>query len=181
MIANKNHHTTLSYRHKGDMIFLIGRSRNDVNSSEYAMNYLKIDESVPPFYSEEEEKELHGIIKGLIRENLVRSVHDVSSGGLFFNLLESAIPLEFGFDITSDAEIRKDAFLFGEAQGRVVVSVSPELQDEFVDFMVDSAFPFSVLGHITRGEIRIDDEPFGHISDLKKKFENRLKKWLDVK
>jgi phosphoribosylformylglycinamidine synthase len=105
----------------------------------------------------------------------------VSNGGLFFTLLECAIPLEFGFDVTSDAEIRKEAFLFGESQGRVVVSVSPEKQDDFVDFMVDAGFPFSILGHVTKGELRIDDESYGDIRDLKKRFEGRLKQWLTQK
>jgi phosphoribosylformylglycinamidine synthase len=179
VVENKKHYTTVSFRHKGDMIFLVGKSRNDVNSSEFAVNYLKIYESAPPYFNEEEEKELQGVIKGLINNELIRSAHDVSNGGLFFTLLECAIPMEFGFDITSDAEIRKEAFLFGEAQGRVVVSVSSEKQDDFVDFMVDAGFPFSILGHVTKGELRIDDESYGDIRDLKKQFEGRLKQWLN--
>ena len=181
VVENKKHYTTVSFRHKGDMIFLVGKSRNDVNSSEFAVNYLRIPESVHPYYNEEEEKELQGVISSLINKGLVRSVHDVSNGGLFFTLLECAIPLEFGFDVTSDAEIRKEAFLFGEAQGRVVVSVSPEKQDDFVDFMVDAGFPFSILGHVTKGELRIDDESYGEIRDMKKRFEGRLKQWLTQK
>ncbi len=181
VVEDKKHYTTVSFRHKGDMIFLVGRSKNDVNSSEYAINYLKIYESAPPYYNEEEEKELQEVLKQLINKDLVRSVHDVSNGGLYFTLLECAIPLEFGFDVTSDAEIRKEAFLFGEAQGRVVVSVSPEKQDDFVDFMVDSGFPFSILGHVTKGELRVDDESYGEIRDVKKRFEGRLKQWLNQK
>ncbi len=181
VVENKKHYTTVSFRHKGDMIFLIGKSRNDVNSSEFAVSYLKVEESIPPFYNEEDEKALQQVVKQLINNNLVRSAHDVSNGGLFFNLLECAVPLEFGFDITSDAEVRKEAFLFGESQGRVVVSVSPEKQDEFVDFMVDASFPFSILGHVTKGELRIDDEPYGEVEDLKKQFEGRLKEWLNEK
>lgn len=44
---------------------------------------------------------------------------------------ESAMPKELGFDIETDKKFRKDAFLFGEAQGRIVVSVSPEQQAAF--------------------------------------------------
>jgi phosphoribosylformylglycinamidine synthase len=117
----------------------------------------------------------------MVDHRLARSVHDVSNGGLFFALLESAVPMEFGFDITTDAEVRRDAFLFGEAQGRVIVSVSPEKQDEFVDFMVDKGMPFSILGHVTKGEIRVDDESFGYVDELKTKFENRLKWWAEGK
>ncbi|MCU4154458.1 phosphoribosylformylglycinamidine synthase subunit PurL [Carboxylicivirga sp. A043] len=179
VVDDKKHHSTLSFRHKGDMIFLVGQSRNDVNSSEYASSILNIKKSAAPNYDAEEEKELQSSVSEMIRKGLVRSVHDVSNGGLFFSLLESGIPLEFGFDITSDAEIRKEAFLFGESQSRVVVSVSPEKQDDFVDFMMSTNVPFSILGHVTKGEIRIDDESYGYIDELKNAFEQKLATWVE--
>lgn len=181
LIKDVEKHTTLSFKHKGDMIFLIGRSHDDVNGSEYLSAFHGIDVSLPPYYSLKEEKKILAVISNMIDQNLVRSVHDVSNGGLFFTLLESAIPMEYGFDITTDAEIRRDAFLFGEAQGRVIVSVSPEKQDDFVDFMVGQEVPFSILGHVTRGEIRVDDESYGFIDEMKVKFENRLKWWAEGK
>ncbi len=179
VLENKKHHSTLSFRHKGDMIFLVGQSRNDVNSSEYASSILNIKKSAAPYYDAEEEKDLQAAVASMIKKGLVRSVHDVSNGGLFFSLLESGIPLEFGFDITSDAEIRKEAFLFGESQSRVVVSVSPEKQDDFVDFMMAAEVPFSILGHVTKGEVRIDDESFGYIDELKEAFEQKLEVWVE--
>ncbi|MBS2212036.1 phosphoribosylformylglycinamidine synthase subunit PurL [Carboxylicivirga mesophila] len=179
LMENKKHHSTLSFKHKGDMIFLVGQSRNDVNSSEYASSILNIKKSAAPYYDAEEEKELQAAVMQMIKKGLVRSVHDVSNGGLFFSLLESAIPMEFGFDITSDAEIRKEAFLFGETQSRVVVSVAPEKQDDFVDFMMETDVPFSILGHVTKGEVRIDDESYGYISELKEAFEQKLEIWVE--
>jgi phosphoribosylformylglycinamidine synthase subunit PurL len=181
LLKDSAHHTTLSFRHKGDMIFLVGRSRNDINGSEYLRYIHGIGASLPPFFSMDEELELQKVVAGMIENQLVRSVHDVSNGGLFFTLLESSIPLEFGFDITTDAEIRKDAFLFGESQSRVIVSVSAEKQDMFVDYMMDMGFPFYALGHVTKGEVRIDDESYGFVDELKKAFEDKLKNWVEAK
>ncbi|MGM0376429.1 MAG: phosphoribosylformylglycinamidine synthase subunit PurL [Bacteroidota bacterium] len=181
VIRDKNKHTTLSFKHKGDMIFLIGRSREDISGSGYLEVIHDIEVSRPPYCNLAEEKQLYQVIGEMTDQHLVRSVHDVSNGGLFFTLLECAIPMEFGFDITTDAEIRKDAFLFGESQGRVIVSVSPENQDDFVDFMVDHKMPFSILGHVTKGEVRVDDESFGDLSELKSKFDGRLKWWAEGK
>ena len=45
--------------------------------------------------------------------------HDVADGGLFVTLLEMAMPRGLGFDIVTDDEVRLDAFLFGEGQGRL--------------------------------------------------------------
>lgn len=179
LLKKAEYHTTLSFKHKGDMIFLVGRSRNDINGSEYLRLIHNVEVSQAPVYFPEEEQELHQVVAGMIDKGLVRSVHDVSNGGLFFTLLESAVSLGFGFDITSDAEIRKDAFLFGEAQSRVVVSVSPAKQDLFVDYMVEQEFPFSILGHVTKGEIRVDDESYGFIEDFTRLFEHRLREWVE--
>ncbi len=181
VISDMNSTSTLMFKHKGDMIFLIGRSCNDINGSDYATLWHNIPISSPPHYNFREEQEIQAITAQIIQKKLIRSAHDVSNGGLFFALLESAVPLELGFDITSDAEIRKDAFLFGEAQSRIVVTVSPQKQDDFIDVMVDSGVPFSALGHVTKGEIRIDDESYGYITDLRKKFLTRFKQWLEEK
>jgi phosphoribosylformylglycinamidine synthase len=179
IVESKDYHTVLSYKRKGDMIFLIGKSRDDINASEYLNFFHGMKSHAAPYFDIEEELEIQDVVKRLIRKDLVRSVHDVSSGGLFFNLLESAAPMNFGFDITTDAEVRKDAFLFGESQSRIVVSVSPEKQDDFVDFMLEEETPFSVLGHVTKGELRIDDESFGYIDTVKEQFVSHLKKWTE--
>ncbi|WP_066628552.1 phosphoribosylformylglycinamidine synthase subunit PurL [Labilibacter marinus] len=178
-VESQDHHTVLTFKRKGDMIFLIGKSRDDINASEYLNFYHQQKSHAAPYFNIEEELEVQELVKQIIRKDLARSVHDVSAGGLFFNLLESSLPLNFGFDITSHAEVRKDAFLFGESQSRIVVTVASEKQDDFIDFMLDAGAKFSALGHVTKGEIRIDDESFGFIKDYKEKFSGLLKSWLD--
>jgi phosphoribosylformylglycinamidine synthase subunit PurL len=81
--------------------------------------------SPAPHFELKEESAVQRAVSGLIRENIIASAHDTSEGGLFIAVLESAMPRGFGFSITTDPAIRKDAFLFGEAQSRIVVSVAP--------------------------------------------------------
>jgi phosphoribosylformylglycinamidine synthase len=174
ILKDKKYQTTLSFRKKGDMIYLIGRSYNDISSSEYLYGYHKIKESPTPHFDLDEEYEVQELIKVLIGNNLIHSAHDISDGGLFIALLESAMPENFGFDITSDAEIRTDAFLFGESQSRVVVSVSASREAAFIDFVSRYNVPISTLGHVTKSEIRVDDTSFGFISDFKKLYDTSL-------
>jgi len=89
------------------------------------------------------------------------------------------MPRNLGFDITTDAEIRTDAFLFGEAQGRIVVSVLPSRETQFIDFMLAKKLPFSTLGHVTKSEIRIDDVSFGFVADLKKIYDTSLEQLIN--
>ncbi len=178
LIEDKNDQMSIAFKNKGDMIYLIGKSREDINSSEY-LNYIhKIDASPAPFFDLEEEHEVQEAIKGLIRKNLILSAHDVADGGLFVTLVESAMVKGYGFDVTPDAEIRKDAFLFGESQSRVVVTVSPSNEDHFIDFMIENKVPFSALGHVTKSELRIDDNSYGFINDIKRLYDNALENYL---
>jgi phosphoribosylformylglycinamidine synthase len=71
-----------------------------------------------------------------------------------------------GFDITTAAETRIDSFLFGEAMGRILVEVTANKEDEFVDFLTGLNVPFFTLGHITKGEVRIDDQSMGYIDKM---------------
>jgi phosphoribosylformylglycinamidine synthase len=176
IIENKNHLMTLSFKNKGNMIYLIGESKNDISSSEYLVSYHNVKNSPAPWFDIDFEMKLHSVISELIRHNLINSAHDVSDGGLFMTLLESSIQNSLGFDITGDAEIRPDAFLFGESQGRIVVTVTPHRENEFIDYMIEKKFPFSTLGHVTKGEMRIDDESYGFIEDAKQEFFNAIER-----
>ena len=172
--------TSLAFAKKGHMIYLLGNSYNDISSSEYLVSCCGITESGAPHFDLEDEIRLQRLVERLITEKLITSAHDVSMGGLFTTLLECAMPNNLGFDITSDAEIRLDAFLFGESQSRVVVSVSEACEEKFVDFMIESDVPMCLLGHVTRSEIRVDDISYGFIADYKHTYETALESRLNA-
>src|SRR5690554_5314595 len=166
MVDDKNKIVTHAFKEKGGNIFLMGRSVEDIGSSEYLEFYHGIANSPLPVFSIDQELRVQMALKELHALNLVRSASPVGKGGLFFTLLRSAIPSGLGFDITTDAETRIDSFLFGESMGRILLEVDPSKEDDFVDFMFDKKYPFFTLGHITKGEIRIDDTSYGFIDKM---------------
>jgi len=169
----------MAFKEKGDIIYLLGESKNDISSSEYLYSYHKVKASPVPYFDLDKEFRLQKLVKSLIEKSMIRSAHDVSDGGLYVTLLESAMVRGFGFDITTDAEIRNDAFLFGEAQGRIVVSVTATKEAAFIDFMIEQKFPFSALGHVTKSELRVDDISFGFVADAKKDYDCTLESLLN--
>ncbi len=179
IIEDKKNVTSLDFKQKGDLIFLIGKSVNDIASSEYLYSYHKVKESPAPYFDLEEEYQMHQTVKGLIKRNLVNAVHDCSDGGLYISLVEMSMPNHLGFDIVTDSEIREDAFLFGEAQGRVVVTVTNEDEEDFLDYMIASNTPFTLLGHVTQGKMVVDDVHFGFSKDAKKVHGEALGKLLN--
>lgn len=176
VLSNKSKMMTLDFKEPGSHIFLIGTSRNDISSSEYLYSYHNIKNSPAPYFNLDEEYNVQQFIKKLIAENLIDSAHDVSDGGLFITLLESALPNNLGFDINTDEDIRKDAFLFGESQSRIVVSVSEEKLDDFINLVSDNEIEFSNLGEVTTGEILIDGESWKNSLLFKEVYETSIEK-----
>lgn len=165
---------TLDFKHVGDIIYLLGQSRNDFGSSEY-LRFLKgVEYSPCPWFDLEEEYHLHQVVKDLIRSKRILSAHDVSDGGLFTNLLESSMPCDLGFAITNPGTVRKDAWLFGEAQGRVVVTVAPDQATQLEQYLRSAAQTFEKLGSVTDGSVRIDTEDWGEVQTWKAPYESVL-------
>jgi phosphoribosylformylglycinamidine synthase subunit PurL len=174
VINDKSKIMTLDFKSKGDLIFLIGESKDDISSSEYLVSYHGVRESGAPYFDLEKEYAMQEIVKGLIDKKLINAAHDCSDGGLFVTLAEMAMPNKLGFDIVTDSEVREDAFLFGEAQSRVVVGVSEGQEDEFIEFMMKQKTPYTLLGHVTKGKICVDDEQYCFVDDLRKIYDNAL-------
>jgi phosphoribosylformylglycinamidine synthase subunit PurL len=168
VIEQKERLMSHHFRTKGNNIFMIGRSYDDIAFSEYLEFYHNIVNSALPTFNLNAEVIIQNVLKTLHGKQLISSASPVGKGGLFFTLLRAAIPNGLGFDITTDAEIRRDAFLFGESMGRVVVDVDIDKEDEFVDVLSELNVPFFTVGHVTKGEIRIDDVSFGYTDKMNK-------------
>lgn len=179
VLENKYHSMSLNFKNEGDKIYVIGENREDISSSQYLVSILEINNSSTPYFDLDEELELQKSVKQLIKMNLINSAHDISEGGLFSCLLESAMVDGHGFKIETDTSIRKDAFLFGESQSRVIVSVSPQKEDLFISTMMKSNSEFSMLGEVKGTQVIIDDEKWGHINEWKEKYDNALESILN--
>jgi len=167
---------TLNFKNVGDVIYLLGKNPEDFNCSEYLHKIAGIEYSPAPYFDLEEEFLLLKTVESLIKNKVILSAHDISEGGLFVNLAESSFLNDLGFDVTQQAShIRKDAFWFGEAQGRVVVTVQAEKVREFEHQL---KIPFEKLGVVTSGEIIVDKENWGNISEWKDRYDNAIGKYL---
>ncbi len=163
---------TLDFKKEGDIIYLLGVNKNDIGCSEYLHKIRGVEFSAAPYFNLEEEFSLHESVTNLINKKLIESAHDVSEGGIFVTLAESCFVKMLGFKIVHNTkEIRKDAFLFGEAQGRVVVSVSKENIDDFESSL---NIPFQKLGNVTPGQINIDNEDWGNINEWNEKYNKAI-------
>jgi phosphoribosylformylglycinamidine synthase subunit PurL len=177
LLDDVNDKMTMDFKSSGDLIFLVGTSRNDINSSEYLHKIANVEYSPAPYFNLDEEFRLQQKIAELIKAGIIESAHDVSEGGLFVALVESCFNNGLGIDvIASDATIRKDGYWFGEAQSRVVVSIKAGNRAAFKKLLGDH--PFEELGEVTDGSIEVDGLNWGTILSWKEKYDTAIEKLL---
>ena len=152
---------------EGHAIYLLGKCVEDIGGSRYLSAYRKQPYSPAPYFDPDEEYKLQRVVLDAIDSHLLESACPVSEGGLFMALLGSAMVNGLGFDIMVDDFFRMDSYLFGESQGRVVVTIDPAVDTEFKDLMMETKTPMVCLGEVTGGEILVDDHDFGKIEDYK--------------
>ena len=164
---------TLGFKHAGDYIYLLGENREDFNCSEYLHHICGVTHSPAPYMDIEAEAAVQNTVTRLISEKLIRSAHDISEGGLFTCMLESAMAEGLGFTMNTASNIRKDAMLFGEAQSRVVVSISPDIHTYFEAEL--KGLPFLKLGFVnSTHNVVVDGENWGFVNDWKDAYDKAL-------
>lgn len=179
LLENFENKMTLDFKKEGDVIYLLGKNPEDFNCSEYLHKICKVEFSPAPYFDLEEEFRLHETVSSLIKNKMILSAHDISEGGLFITLVESGFFNDLGFSVTQQTNsTRRDAYWFGEAQGRVVVTVSA---DKVNDFESSLKIPFEKLGVVTSGKMMIDNEDWANIGDWKSKYDNAIGDYLKIK
>ncbi|HEV2831029.1 MAG TPA: phosphoribosylformylglycinamidine synthase subunit PurL, partial [Hanamia sp.] len=179
LLENLENKMSLHFKNEGDVIYLLGKNKEDFNCSEYLHKICGVEYSPAPYFNLEEEFRLHETVSSLIKNKIILSAHDISEGGLFVTLTESGFFGELGFNVSQQSKaIRKDAYWFGEAQGRVVVTVSANKINEFEGLL---KIPFEKLGTVSSGNIKIDNEDWGNILDWKSKYDNAIGNYLNSK
>lgn len=174
LIDDISYRMDMNFKKEGDLIYLLGIARNDIASSEYLVHYQGILRSPAPYFDIEEEYQLQQGMLQLIKDKLILSAHDISEGGLFVALAESSFWDSVGFDIKTDKNIRKDAYLFGESQSRIVVSVDVAAKDEFEKRIKELRLPCSNIGRVSSACFIIDGENFGSVHEFRELYENAL-------
>jgi phosphoribosylformylglycinamidine (FGAM) synthase-like enzyme len=166
----------LDFKNEGDVIYLLGEITNDINCSEYLHKICKVEFSPAPYFDLEKEYQLQKKLAELISKQFIRSAHDVSEGGLFTTLCESGFNRELGFSIQTKSTIRKDAFLFGEGQSRVLITLSIDKVKEVENFMQD--FPYEKIGVVSTGEVVINGDFWGTIDWWKDHYDEAIENYL---
>lgn len=178
LLEHASDRMTLDFKTAGDVIYLLGQGRDDINSSEYLHKIIGVEHSPAPHFDLEEEKGLQAFVLGLIRGKKIQSAHDVSEGGLAITLLEKGFNRGLGFEVRTGEQLRADGYWFGEAQSRVVVSVSKANAAALESAAAAAGVPFEKLGEVTSGDIKVQGEDWGKIGAWKHTYDTAIESYL---
>jgi len=135
------------FQDDGDLVFLLGDTREELAGSEYLRLLGARLEGRPPMVSLEMERRLQAGLLDSIGRGVLRCAHDVAEGGLLIALAESALFGGRGLRCPSIVgHVSREAFYFGESQGRVIVSVAPRRVPELQKLMAHHHVPLHTIG-----------------------------------
>ncbi|MCL1833000.1 MAG: AIR synthase-related protein [Leptospirales bacterium] len=182
---------TIDFKLSGDLIYLIGVTKDETGGSEYnaymgeKIHGSRFTGGNVPKVDAELSKRIYKAIESAIDERLIASCISIERGGLAVALAKSSLAGMIGCEINlsnvkTSGKLRNDIVLFSESQGRFIVSIDPTHKDKFNSIFSD--LPCSYIGSATGKssfEITIDAEKIINtdISQIEYNYRKKLKKY----
>jgi phosphoribosylformylglycinamidine synthase II len=145
----------LPFQRVGDLIALLGQTREELGGSEFLRVIWGRDEGPCPEVDLAAEKRLIGLLVTLAEEGRLASAHDLSDGGLTVALAECAMTSGLGVDVALRSAVRPSAVLFGETTARSVVSFGPDEERAIRETAESLGVPFRIIGRVGGDRLRI--------------------------
>ncbi|WP_262030538.1 phosphoribosylformylglycinamidine synthase subunit PurL [Microvirga sp. Mcv34] len=146
---------SIAFRQEGEAIILIGATQGWLGQSIYLRDVCGREEGAPPPVDLASEKRNGDFVRQLIRSGQVKTVHDVSDGGIALALAEMAMAGQVGAEITAVPEgLALHAFLFGEDQARYLIAVDEDAAADILYAAGAVGIPAVTLG-VTGGDALI--------------------------
>ncbi len=161
VVEDVDHITSQAFQAEGDAVILLGHNTDEVGGSEYLYALHGLVAGAPPGVDLLAERRLQQAVLAMIQAGMVQSAHDCADGGLACTLAESCLGdgvAGYGADVKLDDPLRPVAVLFGEAQGRVIISCAPDHIDDVLARARDYGVPAQHIGTVgpLGGDLRIE-------------------------
>jgi phosphoribosylformylglycinamidine synthase II len=155
VMDNVERAVTMDCKRDGDLVYIIGTTRNELGGSQYYGIHSYVGNRVPRV-NPRAGKRLMDALSIPMEKGLVKACHDLSEGGIGVAAAEMAFAGCLGMVIhlgnvpLGEAMNRDDYVLFSESNTRFLVEVAPEDRRQFEDMM--AGVDFAAIGQVTREE-----------------------------
>ena len=151
-------HAAPWFKDEGDVVYLLGETREELGGSEYLFTLHKKKAGKPPALDLAFEKRLQSTVRAAVAEGILKSAHDCSEGGLAVALAECCFHPEGprGAEIALASQgVRRDALLFGESASRIIVTVGAIHESPLQKMTREHDVPCTRLGAVGGGNLRV--------------------------
>ena len=132
----------------GDALILLGAAHGHLGQSAYAWEVFGNAEGDAPPVDLDAERRTGELVRSLHEAGLITAAHDLSDGGLAAAAAEMALAAGIGIGVETHPEIEPDGWLFGEDQGRYLVSCKRGDANQLVDLAVVAKVPTRWAGTV---------------------------------
>lgn len=172
-------HATIDLKRDGDLLVLVGATQGWLGQSVYLSVIAGREEGAPPPVDLAVERRNGDFVRGLITSGLVDTVHDLSDGGLAVALAEMAMAGGIGAALPDVPEgLATHAYLFGEDQGRYLLSVDPETVPDLLYSAAAQGIPAGVVGVTGTGDLTLPQGEVISVADLRAAHEGWLPAYM---
>lgn len=170
---------SLALKSAGNLLVLIGREEGHLGQSLYQQIIAGRLEGAPPPVDLEDEIRAGMLIRALIRDSGMRTVHDVSDGGLLVAVAEMALAGGIGIELFPyEGKLPPHAAWFGEDQGRYVLEVSPKEAESVLDRARMLGLPARIVGRTGGDALVLKGEPALPLAELREVYESWLPRYM---
>ena len=144
--------TPQAFQEVGDDVILLGDNSGEFGGSEYLYVTADLVAGQPPSVDLAGERTLQQAVLSMNHQRLLRSAHDCSDGGLACSLAECTVgegENSCGVTVEIDEELRPVVSLYGESQGRIIVSCDPSSTAEVLSVAELHGVPAQKIGAVT--------------------------------
>ncbi|MCK8115021.1 phosphoribosylformylglycinamidine synthase subunit PurL [Anaerosoma tenue] len=169
-------HCTMDFKHEGDAIVMLGRTRPELGGSEYLKVVHDMVAGRPPRIDLVDERLLNEFLVTAIGTGIVLSAHDCSEGGAAVALAECCLAGGLGATVDLDPALPPVAALFSESQARVVLTVDPDHFDALKTLAATHATPCVRIGTVGGDRLTINGLADLSLGDLREAYETTLER-----
>ena len=167
LISNINQKINHSFKKENSIILLIGKTFGHLSQSILFEEVYSIFDGPPPEINFLNEKNNGQMVLNLIKNDLVLSAHDVSSGGIIVALSEMSLSSNFGAKIEKPKKIRNlFEYFFGEDQGRYILEIEKDKLAKALKILNDNKVFSEIIGKTQKGCFELPGELKINLKDL---------------
>lgn len=165
---------TLDAKQEGDLVYILGETKDEMGGSEYVYNYLKQEGGKVPEVDTKTAIKLYKSLEGAIDKKLIASSYSIGIGGLAMGLAKTAIGGKLGMEVDlSELNLDNNIALYSETQSRLVVTVNPKNKDKFEKIFASQKI--YNIGEIIKDKFIIKDIINLDITDMEENYKKTFK------